>query len=375
MKNAFFRLIFLVTRMLRPKLASPASNTFLVLQYQMPLGCCVHGTPLYAAIKEQCKTSQPDPKVIVATRGLGAEVLQHNPDIDHIIVTDDPTPSLAAKWRVARQIRTELHSRDLQPSLILQDASSKAGSNALLAALLHLAPTRGFANAPELYDQHLDYDVNRSLIDNNLRLAGNAPHREPAVYFTSRDLDYARSLLAGNLVTVAFVLQGSGGQNTFWHDERFAEVIRHVESLGHSTIFLGTAADAANIDCIRTLASSQGHSLAGQTTIPQLAAVLALTDLLVTLDTGSMHIGRAVELPMVVLGPSWQKPLEWLPLNVATARILRSSDRTDVPSDYRLDEISSASVIAAMDDLLAQFPPSPTVREARAAQRLSRTRM
>jgi len=374
MKNALFRLIYFVTRMLRPKLDTPASSTFLVLQYQMPLGCCVHGTPLYAAIKEHCKTSQPNPKVIVATRGLGAEVLQHDPNIDHIIVTDDPTPSLAAKWRVAQQIRRQLRSRNLRPDLILQDASNRAGSFALFAALLRLAPTAGFASAPALYDRHLDYNTNLSLIDNNLRLADNAPHREPAVYFTQRDLDHARSLLAGNSVTVAFVLQGSGGQNTFWHDDRFAEVIRHAEALGHSTIFLGTAQDAANIDRIRTLASSQGRSLAGQTTIPQLAAVLALTDLLVTLDTGTMHVGRAVEVPMVVLGPSWQKPIEWLPLNNPKVRILRGPDRTDVPANYRLDEISTASVIQAVDELLTQYPPSASARDERTAQRLSTTR-
>jgi ADP-heptose:LPS heptosyltransferase len=213
------------------------------------------------------------------------------------------------------------------------------------------------------------------LIDNNLRLADNAPHSEPAVYFTQRDLDHARSLLADNASTVAFVLQGSGGQNTFWHDDRFAEVIRHVERLGHNTIFLGTAADAANIDRIRALASSQGRSLAGQTTIPELAAVLAVTDLLVTLDTGTMHVGRAVDVPMVVLGPSWQKPLEWLPLGKPNAHILRGPDRTDVPANYRLDEISTASVIAAVNDLLAQYPASASARESRASQRLSTTRL
>ena len=171
MKNALFRFVFLVMRWFRPKLDTPASSTFLVLQYQMPLGCCVHGTPVYAALKEELRTSQPAPKIIVATRGMGAAVLQHDPDVDEIIVTDDPTPGLASKWRVARQIRSQLRARKLQPSFILQDASTKAGSNALFAALLRLAPTGGFANAPELYDQHFAYDPNLSLIDNNLRLA------------------------------------------------------------------------------------------------------------------------------------------------------------------------------------------------------------
>jgi ADP-heptose:LPS heptosyltransferase len=240
--------------------------------------------------------------------------------------------------------------------------------------MFHLAPTAGFADAPQLYDLHLDYDRSLSLIDNNLRLAGNSAHIEPAVYFTQADLDYAHSLLPGDSSTIAFVMQGSGGQNTGWHDDRFAEVIRHVENLGHRIVFLGTAQDAEGIKRIRALTSSFGRSLAGQTTIPQLAAVLALSDLVITLDTGTMHVGRAVDVPMVVLGPSWQKPIEWLPLGIPQSRILRGPDSTDVPANYRLDEIPAASVIAAADNLLAQYPPSPAAREARIAQRLSTIR-
>jgi len=337
----------------------------------MPLGCCVHGTPLYTALK----AANPAAKIIIATRGIAADTVRYDPHVDVLFETSDPGESFFTFRRIAREIRYKLAQQSLAPDLILQDASSRKGSYALFAAMLHLAPTSGFANTPQLYDRHLEYDPNRSLIDNNIRLADRAAHIEPATYFTQRDLDHARSMLSSDSITIAFVLQGSGGQNTFWHDDRFAEVIRYVEGLGHSTIFLGTAGDAENIDRLCKLAGSHGRSLAGQTTIPELAAVLALSDLLVTLDTGTMHVGRAVDVPMVVLGPSWQKPLEWLPLNSSKARILRGEDRTDIPENYRLDEISTASVIASVDDLLAQYPSSPTAREARIGQRLSTTRV
>ena len=374
MKTLLFRLVYFVTRLLRPKRKASASRTVLVLQYQMPLGCCVHGTPLYAALK----AADPRATVVVATRGLGAAVLQHDLNVDHLIVTDDPTPSLGSKWKVAEQIRAELRARNLQPDLVLQDGSSKAGSFALLAAMLRLSPTAGFANAPELYDRHYEYDWARSLIDNNLRLVDDAPHREPAVYFTADDLARAQQLVGevnpeGRPLT-AFVMQGSGGQRTGWHDERFAAVIRYVDSLGHAVVFLGTAADAANIDRIRLLAASQGHSLAGRTTIPELAAVLCLCDLLISVDTGTMHMGRAADVPMVVLGPSWQKPLEWLPLGKANVRVLRGEDRDGVPAEYRLDEIAVGDVTAAVDELQRVYPPSAEMREKRVTWLLSTMR-
>lgn len=377
MKSALFRLIYWLTRFLRPRIPQGSPETFLILQYQMPLGCCVHGTPLYAALKSMHMHAS----VIVASRGLGAAVIQHDPNVDHLVTTGDPNPSFGAKWQVAGELRAELRKRNLKPTLVLQDASSKAGSFALLPALLRLAPSKGFANAPELYDTHLAYDLSQSLIDNNLRLA-DSQHQEPAVYFTAAELSAARTLLAEanpqQEPLTAFVMQGSGGQRTGWHDDRMASVIRDVESQGFATVFLGTSADTPVIDRIRTLAGSSGASLAGRTSVPELAAVLALSDYLITLDTGTMHVGRAVDVPMVVLGPSWQRPLEWLPLTKPNARILRGADTNipldQVPMDYRLDEIEVPAVLAAFSELQAAYPPSTEAREARVASRLSTTR-
>jgi hypothetical protein len=91
-----------------------------------------------------------------------------------------------------------------------------------------------------------------------------------------------------------------------------------------------------------------------------------------------MHIGRAATVPMAVLGPSWQDPIEWLPLNRPGIRILRGPDNFieygHVPRDYRLDEITAPEVQQAADALLQSHPPSATARESRALRLLSITR-
>jgi hypothetical protein len=68
---------------------------------------------------------------------------------------------------------------------------------------------------------------------------------------------------------------------------------------------------------------------------------------------------------MVVLGPSWQKPLEWMPLGVENVRILRGEDRLGVPEGYRLDEISAESAIAALGELTELYPAAPAARNIR----------
>lgn len=378
MRNTLLRVFFHLIRLRRPR-TSLASPVFLVLQYRIPLGCCVHATPIYAALK----AAHPGCTIIVATRGLGRSVLLHDPNIDHLLDTPDPGTSFRDVRSHARLLRERLQRLNLRPTHILQDASNRRGTLALFALLLRLAPTKGFADIPQLYDTHITYDTSRSLIDNNLRLVGDAtPHVEPAVYFTTDDLAAASSLLRATNPDAhpitAFVVQGSGAQPNNWHDHRFAELIRHVESVGHRTVFLGTHAEADTINRIRSLAASQGHTLAGRTTIPQLAALLCLCDALVTVDTGTLHVGRAAQVPMIVLAPTWQAAIEWLPLTVANAIVLRGEDnllaRADIPEDYRLDEISVASAIDAFTQLDTRFPPSVHAHEQRLARLLSNTR-
>jgi ADP-heptose:LPS heptosyltransferase len=359
-------------------------RNFLLLQHPLALGTAIHATPLIAAIHAVL----PDARVSAAASGFALEVLRNHPGIETLVSTPSPLRELLPAANALR--RAKVFGRESYAVLL---TTGNERSRIILSAVLSGSPTRvGFTLVPELAAEPLRFDPRLSQIANNLRilealghgpalltqLQANSSLVEPAVYFSAADLDAARTLLQSanpqtHLLT-AFVLQGSGGQRTGWHDDRFAQVIRHVESLGHRTVFLGTANDASWIDRIRTLAGSTGQSLAGRTTIPQLAALLCLCDLLVTLDTGTMHVGRAANLPMVVLGPSWQRPVEWLPLGKPNVRILRGEDRDDVPPDYRLDEISAADVIAAIDALQRAFPPSEQERRQRVARLLSATR-
>ena len=366
----------------QPELADV--RNFLLLQYPLALGTAIHATPLIAAIH----AAIPDARVSAAASGFALEVLRNNPGLETFVSTPSPLRELLPAANALR--RAKVFGRE--PYAVLLTTGNER-SRIIFAAVLSGSPTRvGFTLVPELAAAHLHFDPRLSQIANNLRILETLGHGpalldqlqsnptliEPAVYFSSADLDAASMLLQSTnpqaQPLTAFVLQGSGGQRTGWHDDRFAQVIRHAESLGHRTVFLGTANDAALIDRIRTLAGSAGQSLAGRTTIPQLAALLCLCDLLVTLDTGTMHVGRAANLPMVVLGPSWQRPIEWLPLGKPNVRILRGEDRDDVPPDYRLDEIAAVDVNAAIDELHRSFPPSGEERRQRLARLLSTTR-
>ena len=349
------------------------AQSILILEYMLPLGCCVHLTPLYDAIRAE----KPHAIITVATRGLGLQVLRHNPAIDQLIETPDPLRELRP---AAKALSLELAKLRIQPDCVLTGASDQRTRIGLMAMLATGGWRAGFTQTPVLYHCPLTVNRDQSLIENNLRLAGllklDSPTRAPRVPFSSADVTYAEKLVREvnpqRRPLLVMVTQTSGGQRTGWHRGRWIQVIQHARhDLGCAVLYVGTAADVKPIEEIRLAADEIGVSLAGRTSVTQLAALLAMSDYVVSLDTGTMHVARAVGVPMVVLAPSWQRAIEWMPLGLPHVRMLRGEDRYTVPKGYQLDEIEAKDVIRAISDLLANFPASWAQRAERVNRSLS----
>ena len=354
-----------------------AVRSVLILEYYLPLGCCVHLTPLYAAIKH-CR---PNITITVATHSLAYDLLRHNPHIDHLIRIPDP---IQHPLPAARVLSAELSRRNLHPDCTLTGVSDQRTRNTILSVILGKGWRGGYTQSPILYHRPLSNNHTISLLANNLNLLPllgcSVTHFEPRVFFSSADIAAATQLArtAGPqdkpLLTV--VTQNSGGQRTSWHTDRFAQVIRHAaNNLGCNILYVGTSADTAAVESIRSVADNIGTSVTGKTSVIQLAALLALSDHVLTLDTGTMHIGRAVEVPMVVIAPSWQNPIIWLPLDRPNITILRGpdTDRASIPANYQLDEVQAEDAIAALNRLFAAYPPDPDQRSARLSRSTSTT--
>ncbi len=348
-------------------------RSVLVLEYMLPLGCCVHLTPLYEALR----ACRPEMTITVATRGLGLALLRHHAYIDHLIETSDPLRDLGA---AARTLSARLAELRIEPECVMTGVADQRTRIGLLGAMAGRGWRAGYTQAPLLYHRALEVDRAASQIANNLRLAKmlgcDGRHREPRIFFSAADAAKAEAMTRevnplGRPLLV-MVTQTSGGQRTGWRLERFLQVIREAHDAFDCAIaYVGTAADAAAIESIQEAAGGTGVSLAGRTSVTELAALLAMSDYVVSLDTGTMHVARAAGVPMVVLGPSWQRPAEWMPLGVPQARILRGPDRDDVPPGYQLDEISAEDVCSALAELLQRYPANREARDARVARSLS----
>ena len=89
-----------------------------------------------------------------------------------------------------------------------------------------------------------------------------------------------------------------------WLPERYAEVLQESVERWHCGVLLtggNSPTELALCDHLSQLAPGRTLNLCGQTTPKQLSALLGEVDILIAPDTGSVHIARAMDTPVIGL--------------------------------------------------------------------------
>lgn len=171
---------------------------------------------------------------------------------------------------------------------------------------------------------------------------------------------------------------GSGGYSPArrWQPERFAAVARQLqEEFDAEIILVGRASD--DVQRLRELLDGAVVNLAGETTLPQLADVIAGAELFIGADSGVMHIAAATGTPVIGLfGPS--NAAAWRPWTPGgRALVLRSGvecspcsyvahalgSREGCPARTCMKLITVDHVLAGARSLLEDGPGSPSVEQ------------
>jgi heptosyltransferase II len=150
-----------------------------------------------------------------------------------------------------------------------------------------------------------------------------------------------------------------------WPAESFARVGDYLaERLGAQVVLIGTSHELAVHEQVRGAMSHPAVSLAGTTTVGATGAVLSRCELLVTNDTGPLHLAAALDVPTVaIFGPTDDR--KWRPWH-ARSRVVRSaacdrapcywlSSMPDCPDVRCLSDLPPETVIAAAKSLLAEI--------------------
>jgi len=96
-------------------------------------------------------------------------------------------------------------------------------------------------------------------------------------------------------------------ETKLWEPEKFARLADRIQDeLGMAVIFTGSREDAPAIDDIRArMKTGRAHNLAGLVGLRELASLYTRCSVLISTDTGPMHIAAAMDCPVVALfGPT-----------------------------------------------------------------------
>jgi lipopolysaccharide heptosyltransferase I len=169
----------------------------------------------------------------------------------------------------------------------------------------------------------------------------------------------ARTVAAG-LRGIALINPGAAWPNKRWPADRFAALTQHLRERHQLASYVLWANDEAALADVIVVASNGAASRAPETTLGDLLALSSRAALMVSGDTGPLHLAAAMKTPIVGLyGPTWpERNGPWDPADVVVSR----ADRCDCHHKRQcrragtmcLDDISVQEVRDAVDRRLAR---------------------
>lgn len=276
------------------------------------VGDAVMTTPAIARIRK----AFPRAKIALLVKPWVAGVFEGSPHLDEIILyeRDGRHRGLRGLLRLVREIQDARF--DL--AILLQNAF-EAAIIAALARIPHRVgyntQGRGFLLTTAVVRDrtasavhHVDYY--QALLT---AVGWGEAQREPILYLSHGAEERAKTLLTGEGVQVDETIVALNPGATYgsakrWPADRYAGLAdRLAEDLGTKVLLMGTHGDEPVARVIRSTARHPGRviDLTGRTDIQLLAAVLKRCAVFVTNDTGAMHVGAAVGVPVVaIFGPT-----------------------------------------------------------------------
>lgn len=366
----------------------PEAPRILILKLSA-IGDCLLASPLARAIRAR----YPRAHIAWAVQSKARAVVEGNPFLDEVLVWE------GSSWRgalaLARQVRRGRFDAvlDLQGTLKTLPVLAFSGAPVRAVSARGKKISRKFANcvAPIPTPQpHASEQYFR--VAQCLGLAPDAP-RDLIMPLGETDRAWAEKFwhehdLAGK--TVVALNPGSARAIKQWPPQQFARLARLLEQSGARTVLLGAPGEVELARQIASAAQSetgfatganfieQPVIAAGQTTLKQLGALLERCDLLVSADTGPMHIGAAVGTPIVALfgptDPACTGPVS--PRARVVMRDLPCRPCFQQPTCERfecLTELDAAAVFAIARDQMERFGRHPALRAPHAGSGRART--
>jgi len=262
-------------------------------------------TPALAAVR----THFPTAEIVIVANPLVAELFSAHPDCDRVIIYDKK----GRHQRISGLLRfcSTLRREHFDLAILFQNAMEAAIISRFAGIprrLGYATDGRGFllnywvpVGHAERCLHHTDYYLHL------LSSAGITAAKKPLKLFISENefVQVQEKLAPGNNWT-AINPGASYGSAKRWIPERFAAVAQLLnEKYQQNIVLIGGPGERDIGRDIEKMMDRQPLNLIGKTTVREMMAILASCTLLITNDSGPMHVAAALHTPLVaIFGPT-----------------------------------------------------------------------
>jgi lipopolysaccharide heptosyltransferase I len=317
------------------------------------LGDVVHTVPAAAALRR----AWPDARIDWVVDARHAPFAQLIASIDRVVALE--RPAVGAWIRLVQLLRparydVALDFQGLMKSAVIARAS---GARRVVGfSIWHLREKGARPFYSEVGDgEHAPHVIQKNLSLLSLVGVDRAAVEFPLLHTPSRVVDQVRAQAAGR--PIALINPGAAWPNKRWPASRFGEVAAFLEEVrGFEPVVLWGPAEQGLAQEVAD-ASGGAARVAPATTIADLLELSRAAALMVSGDTGPLHIAGAAGTPIVAIfgptDPARNGP--WSPDDVVVSRYGSCGchyQRRCRQASWCLNEVSVAEVTAAIQDRL-----------------------
>lgn len=329
------------------------------------LGDVILSQPLWAALKRE----RPDVEIDVLVQPHWAELIRPDVAINNVLTFDKRggEGSLRGMLHLTKSLQARQYDAALCPHPSFRSA--------LLLVMARIPQRIGFddSSGKFFFTQRVrrdpaEHEVDRVLsLLTALGLRTADDQRQPRLHLADDLHNDADEKMRGWGIDpdkrIVCVHPGSVWATKRWLPERFAAVISELADDGLQAVVLGGRDDIEAANIVQDRARTMPVNLAGKLSLTELALILSRAALLVTNDSGPMHIAGAVGTPVVAVFGSTTPELGYAPYGENT-RVVQANlpCRPCGPHGYKrcpldhfncMKQITAVEVTAACRELLA----------------------
>lgn len=282
------------------------------------LGDLLFAHPFFKGLKKLF----PEARIDLVANGNFAEIMRSNPNLDHVY-------SYNKNWTTARSYKfaKKLKMNNYQLGINIHGNWRTALILKLIAADKNIGyggQGRGLfldqeiekSNAAHMVDFYLDFleklqqsELLNSDLTEQQKMMNLNQSSDPILDFDKIYQKKADNKLKKIGLENEFLVLNTGGswESKRWPEEYFAEIADLLAAQKHKILFVGGSADQERVGyiCNKIENQKQIYNLSGKTSLLELAAILKKAQLVISGDTGPVHVAAAVGTnTFTIFGPS-----------------------------------------------------------------------